>query len=273
MLTPANSMPYVYNQATAHGTSDIQQFYCNSTVFITGGSGFIGKQLVEKLFREQKPGFTDRITSVEGDIAEMRLGVCELDWNMMAEEVDVIFHVAATTKFDEHIREAALINVRGTREALQLGRACKKLRGGDVLEQFYESPLSPETLIQMAEQAVAEEQVRLMSSELPLCIVRPSVVPVDFVNNALIAAGWAVGARETERPREAKLSESDRVIFNFDMTVLNWPEMVNLWCIGVRKYILKDGLINTEKAVRKQLWFGILNYLILAISGYVAWII
>ncbi|KOB69540.1 Uncharacterized protein OBRU01_16689, partial [Operophtera brumata] len=41
----------VIDQATAHGDSDIQRFYCNSTVFITGGSGFLGKQLVEKLFR------------------------------------------------------------------------------------------------------------------------------------------------------------------------------------------------------------------------------
>ncbi|CAH1642354.1 unnamed protein product [Spodoptera littoralis] len=33
------------------GDSTVQQFYKDSTVFLTGASGFLGKQLVEKLFR------------------------------------------------------------------------------------------------------------------------------------------------------------------------------------------------------------------------------
>lgn len=33
------------------GDSPVQQFYEGKTIFITGGSGFLGKQLIEKLFR------------------------------------------------------------------------------------------------------------------------------------------------------------------------------------------------------------------------------
>ncbi|KOB62696.1 putative rna-directed dna polymerase from mobile element jockey-like protein, partial [Operophtera brumata] len=36
-------------EAIAKGDSNIQKFYCNSTVFLTGGSGFLGKQIIEKL--------------------------------------------------------------------------------------------------------------------------------------------------------------------------------------------------------------------------------
>lgn len=31
--------------------SDIQEFYSNTTILITGGTGFLGKLLVEKLLR------------------------------------------------------------------------------------------------------------------------------------------------------------------------------------------------------------------------------
>ena len=33
------------------GPSDIQKFYENSNVFITGGTGFLGKLIIEKLLR------------------------------------------------------------------------------------------------------------------------------------------------------------------------------------------------------------------------------
>ncbi|KAJ8707571.1 hypothetical protein PYW07_011248 [Mythimna separata] len=40
------------NAVIDRGDSDVQQFYRDAAVLLTGGSGFLGKQLVEKLFRE-----------------------------------------------------------------------------------------------------------------------------------------------------------------------------------------------------------------------------
>ena len=39
------------HEVTTLGTSAVQKFYNGATVFLTGGSGFLGKQLIEKLLR------------------------------------------------------------------------------------------------------------------------------------------------------------------------------------------------------------------------------
>ena len=43
-------------------------------------------------------------------------------------QVDVIFHGAATVRFDEPLKTAVEINVRGTREMFKLARGCTKLK-------------------------------------------------------------------------------------------------------------------------------------------------
>jgi alcohol-forming fatty acyl-CoA reductase len=43
-------------------------------------------------------------------------------------QVEFIFHGAATVRFDEPLKTAVEINVRGTREIFQLARQCGKLK-------------------------------------------------------------------------------------------------------------------------------------------------
>ncbi|XP_022827109.1 fatty acyl-CoA reductase wat-like [Spodoptera litura] len=490
---------------TARGTSSVQQFYSGATVFLTGGSGFLGKQLIEKLLRatkvskiyvllrckkgksiqqrllemltdplydtlrEQQPEFVDKIVAMEGDVSELKLGLNDKDWNTIADEVDIIFHLAATTRFDETLKRATFINVRGTREMLDISKACKKLRSfvyvstaytyasadrinDTVQEKFYPSPLSPETMIGIAEtmeeerindiatsmikswpntytftKAVAESLVKDMGKDLPICVVRPAIVvatmreptpgwldmsciygasgflfalglgvmhvsyvrlnnqldivPVDYVNNAIIVAAWETARTKRTAPhgddikiytivsssrnlatwntlehflvnearkyvtpkavgygfvwctnnrllfwlytwllhlipayiidviavifgynmRFAKLArklqrmnyvlayfvtngwqfedqntvtlleslpEDDREIFNFDVTNINWTEYIIIWCLGLRKYFVKDGLTGTLYARKKNMILKIATFILLPLYFY-----
>ncbi|KAI5638124.1 male sterility protein domain-containing protein [Phthorimaea operculella] len=238
----------------AKGESPIQHAYRGGTAFITGASGFLGKHFVEKLLRstdirriyllmrpkkgksvterrdailadplfdrlhKTKPGFSDKIQIVEGDIQAIQLGISEKDQATLSKEVTFIFHIAATTRFDEPLPQATITNVRGTREVVKLAKTCRNLSSfihistayshatwsrvkTDVLEEFYDVPISPEQLIDMVEKndveglnhlektllqdwpntyaitkAVAEEVIRTQTAGLPASIVRPSIV-------------------------------------------------------------------------------------------------
>lgn len=45
------SHQYAMKKAIALGNTPVQKFYEGSVIFVTGGSGFLGKLLIEKLLR------------------------------------------------------------------------------------------------------------------------------------------------------------------------------------------------------------------------------
>lgn len=83
--------------------------------------------MFEKL-RTENPGVLEqKIIPVLGDLSEIRLGLSNDDYNMLVENVSIVFHVAATVRFDEPIQDAIIKNVRGTREVAHLARQMKNI--------------------------------------------------------------------------------------------------------------------------------------------------
>ncbi|CAK1593023.1 unnamed protein product [Parnassius mnemosyne] len=233
------------------GESQIQKLFAGSTVFLTGGTGFLGKLLVEKLLRscpgikklyllarpkknkditkrlqeqfddvlydrlrKECPNFIQKISIIEGDVSQLNLGISHEDRVKLLKEVEFIFHGAATVRFDEALKTAVEINVRGTREILALARGCPKLKAmvhistaysncplREIDEKFYESPLNGEKLIDLVEnldekiinnitpgllgdfpntyaytKSAAEDIVQHYSTGLPVALFRPSIV-------------------------------------------------------------------------------------------------
>ena len=55
------------------------------------------------------------------------LGMSDQDRENMKREVNIVFHSAATVKFDEELSRAASMNVRGTRELMELAKQMRNL--------------------------------------------------------------------------------------------------------------------------------------------------
>ncbi|CAH0699599.1 unnamed protein product [Spodoptera exigua] len=258
------------------GDSQIQKLFAGSSVLLTGGTGFLGKLIVEKLLRscpdlkkifllarpkknktitkrlqeqfddvlydrlrKECPDFINKISLVEGDVGQLDLGMCPEDRIKIMNEVEIIFHGAATVRFDEPLKTAVEINVRGTREMFKLARGCSKLKAfvhistaysncpqNMIGEEFYESPLPGDKLIDLVEtmeekvinnitpgllgdfpntyaytKAVAENIVKEYSKGLPVALFRPSIVigtskePVSgWIDNVYGPTGVVVGA-------------------------------------------------------------------------------
>lgn len=79
--------------------------------------------------RSELPGVLEsKVEIVEGDVKELRLGLSNEDYQLLQEKVEIIFHVAASVRFNDPLPDATLINLRGTHEVVLLALGMHKLK-------------------------------------------------------------------------------------------------------------------------------------------------
>ncbi|XP_017120628.1 fatty acyl-CoA reductase wat [Drosophila elegans] len=144
--------------------TEILQFYKNKTVFVTGGTGFLGKVIIEKLLRSTdvirvyflvrpkrndnvegrfkawknepvfetllkiKPQALELVKPISGDCSEPGLGLSNVDRRTLTSEVQIVIHSAASIRFVEPLHRALNINTRATRLMVQLAKEMQCLQ-------------------------------------------------------------------------------------------------------------------------------------------------
>lgn len=165
------------NSYTNDERYSIKAFYRNTVVLVTGGTGFLGKVLIEKLLRscdnirciyvllrpkrglsseqrhkelvqnpvfdrirEHTPDRLQKMIFIAGDIAKPNIGLSNDDLIMLKENVNIVFHSAATVRFDQSIKEAANMNTLGSKRLWDLCSEMKNLKSIIHVSTAYTNP-------------------------------------------------------------------------------------------------------------------------------------
>jgi len=233
----------------------IREFYAGRSVFITGATGFMGKVLTEKLLRscpeintiylltrgkrgvdpvtrvhalldsplfeplrKQQPEYRKKVVPIVGDITEERLGISEADEQLLIRDVSVIFHSAATVRFDEVLKLSVQMNMVAVQSMIELARKLTNLEcflhvstayancDNDITEEkIYPTTMHPSKLIKVVDwmsedvlndltpklihpkpntytytKGMAERILEEEAQDIRVAIVRPSIVGASW---------------------------------------------------------------------------------------------
>ncbi|XP_047246831.1 fatty acyl-CoA reductase 1 isoform X4 [Girardinichthys multiradiatus] len=234
---------------------NIPEYYAGKNVVISGATGFMGKVLLEKLLRScpgvkavyvmvrskagqspqariadmincklferlqaEQPDFAEKIIAVNSDLTLLELDLSKEDQSILVENINIVFHCAATIRFNEPLKDAMQLNVLATQKMLALAHRMKHLEvfihvstayahcDREVIEEVvYPPPVNYRKLIDTLDwmdddlvatltpkligerpntytytKALAEYLVLQEAGDLNIAIVRPSIVGASW---------------------------------------------------------------------------------------------
>jgi len=112
-------------------------------------------QLFEKL-KSMYPKATSKVEALSGDVTALNLGLSASDRARVTAQASIIFHVAASVRFDDPLRSAVLLNTRGAREVVQLAKDLQNIAVNT------SSPFSQ-----------SHRQLSVLKVTIPTSIIRP----------------------------------------------------------------------------------------------------
>lgn len=81
----------------------------------------------DRIKEEYPSALNDKMVVVEGDVREPKLGLSDEDYNTLVEKVHIVFHVAASVRFNDPLPEAIKMNTCGTKNVVDLSLEMKNL--------------------------------------------------------------------------------------------------------------------------------------------------
>uniref|UniRef100_A0A8C6XWN7 Fatty acyl-CoA reductase n=1 Tax=Naja naja TaxID=35670 RepID=A0A8C6XWN7_NAJNA len=191
----------------------------------------------KKQSREELPNFHEKIKPISAEFTKPNLAISSEDMEEMLSEVNVIFHCAATVRFDEPLKDALLLNVMGTQQLLRLAHQMKNLEAlihvstkllelvwmdGSLIEAITPNLIGDWPNTYTFSKALTEYLIQQEKGDLnvPFPVSRftlPSgkgilqtvkcnpaaladIIPVDLAINLTIAAGWYTAMHRPESP-------------------------------------------------------------------------
>jgi len=77
--------------------------------------------------RKNQPESLKKLVPINGDVTKFELGISPLDQKTLIDNVSIVFHSAATVKFDEALKLSVAMNLLGTKRLVQLSKRMTKL--------------------------------------------------------------------------------------------------------------------------------------------------
>ncbi|NXS09216.1 FACR1 reductase, partial [Neodrepanis coruscans] len=168
--------------------------------------------------REDCPNFHEKIKPINAELTQPKLAISAEDEEELLARVNVVFHCAATVRFDEPLKHALQLNVMGTQRLLELARQMQNLEAfihistayancvrKCIEEIIYPPPAEPKKLFDLVEwldesiiqditpkllgewpntytytKALSEYLIQQEKGNLNIAIIRPSIVGASW---------------------------------------------------------------------------------------------